>query len=485
MDCTDHPQGMRIRSMMRRGRGVHVVLVGCCGLAACHNGMRIGRTDASIDGSSEVRGQTTARGGSGGAASVGGGSGGITDGSLGGTAGAAPLADGGTGSGGLAPAGGAAGSRRGTNPSGGTGSGGLANPGSVAPGGQPGSSLLPEPVDNRPARPAWTPPFDTPLGTPGWQQSTQPICDANQGSWARSGFDIWADDRGVFALVGDGCAPDLGVPCGGAEGASIKLNPGSGWQLVYQFPPGSFSVSSPRLWPSVANGPLLVTGDFAGYGSGAAFVDNGIFAFQILARSYGAFAVGPDLAYVLDDDGVVRRLLGYSRGVWSTVGDVGGLAVWANHDFAITAGYDQTIAMLTGSAPMTVLSGVPAGEYQSVWAFAPDDVWFGNRAGQLVHYDGSHWQAHPSGSRNMGSPGIQNLWGTPGTLYFTTSTELGRWDGARAEILLSTRSDTNIGGIWGRSANEVFIALKDWRYRDNACGSVFALWFDGTQFHQF
>jgi hypothetical protein len=248
---------------------------------------------------------------------------------------------------------------------------------------------------------------------------------------------------------------------------------------------------SPRLWPSVPNGPLLVTGSFDADRTGVAFIDNGIFAIRGLGYgSYGGFAVGPDLTYVLDE----TRLLRYSGGAWSIVGDLGDalplLAVWAGPESAIVTGFNQTIATLEGTGPLTTLSGVPAGDYQAVWAFAPNDIWFGNNANQLLHYDGSKWQAHATGSRSMS--GILNLWGASGTVYFTTRTEFGRWNGSQVEILLQTDEIllqaydvSDFGTIWGRSEREVFIAVRDSKYRDNACGSVFMLWFDGAQFHQF
>jgi hypothetical protein len=242
---------------------------------------------------------------------------------------------------------------------------------------------------------------------------------------------------------------------------------------------------SPRLWPSVPNGPLLVTGSFDADRTGVAFIDNGLFAFRSLVYlSYGGFAVGPDLTYVLDE----TRLLRYSGGAWSIVGDLGGgalslLAVWAGPEWAVVTGFNQTIATLAGTGPLTTLPGVPAGTYEAVWAFAPNDIWFGNNANQLLHYDGSTWQAHATGSKSTG--GIVSLWGASGTMYFTTRTEFGRWNGSQAEILLQAGDESVFGTIWGRSEREVFIALRDWKYQDKACGSAFILWFDGAQFHQF
>jgi hypothetical protein len=231
-----------------------------------------------------------------------------------------------------------------------------------------------------------------------------------------------------------------------------------------------------------------VTGPLDGYGPGAAFFDKGIFAFQPttnLYGSYGGFAVGPDLtAYVIDE----ARLLKYSGGSWATVGDLGdqlGLeAVWAGPDGAIVAGYNQTVATQTGTAPLTLMSGVPVGEYRAVWAFGPNDLWLGNSANQLLHYDGKKWTIHATGAKSAN--GIRRLWGVSGVVYFTTGLEFGRWNGSQVEILLQAAGDIDLfGTIWGRSANEVFIAVRDWTYRDYACGTAFILWFDGTQFHQF
>ena len=466
LHCTRCSRGLALLALLASG-----------GFGACHKAMtRVATADGAV--------------GAGGAAGSGGvylatsewSSGGAKDdgGALGGVGGTV------TGGGGThTSTGGSPGADAGAVGSGGTAAGGTA-----------GTTAGSEPVDDRPPRPEWKPPFTTPLGSPGWKQSTQPICDANQGQFAYGAFDVWADARGVFALVGEGCEPGQGMQCG-KDGASIKFNSGSGWQLRYQFPPGA--AQSPRMWPSVDNGPLLVTGQIEGYGTGAAFIDYGtangadhrIAGFHAIPGAYGAFAFGPDpAAYLLD----ATRLLRYSSGTWSTVADLGDgalplAAVWAGPDGAIVSGYNQTIATQEGAAPLTFLSGVPAGQYLAIWAFGPSDVWFGNSANQLLHYDGNRWQVHATGSKSTG--GIWNLWGASGTVYFTTRTEFGRWNGSRVEILLQAQdqdqdpNDGPFGGVWGRSVDEVFVAIRDARYRDTACGSVFMLWFDGAQFHQF
>src|SRR5262245_43063042 len=92
---------------------------------------------------------------------------------------------------GAATAGGAAGlggSSGGANSGGNPGSGGAAmGEGGAASGGK---------VPND-----WQPDF--PLGEPGWKDSREPFCDVNQGRVAGGG--VFADARGVFALVANQC----------------------------------------------------------------------------------------------------------------------------------------------------------------------------------------------------------------------------------------------------------------------------------------
>jgi len=245
------------------------------------------------------------------------------------------------------------------------------------------------------------------------------------------------------------------------------------------------------MWGGFPGGPLLVTSTFCGR-YGAAFVDRGAFVFQtpLTAATNGAFVLGTDLEYVLDD----TRLQMYSSGTWSTVGGESSstlLAVWADSQTVIAAGLNQTVTVGPGSGPLTALSGVPAGDYEAVWAFGPSDIWLGNTAGQLVHYDGSKWQVYATAGSGDLHGDILQLWGASGTLYFSTPRLFGRWNGSNVETLLQAPADADVppvyefGRFWGRSANEVFIPLWDSRYVGYACGNAFVLWFDGTQFHQF
>jgi len=333
------------------------------------------------------------------------------------------------------------------------GFGGLAAGGIVpAYGGAGGGSTVvssSEPSDTRPTAPAWIPPFAESLGAPGWKQSSQPICNANQGS--ESIPSVWVDERGVFALVGADCDEYAGVPCG-KDGASLRLNAGSGWQPYFQFPPGTFWTYGTTLWGGFPNGPLLVSGDFIQHS--LAFVDKGtaeITGSDAVVQS--AFVVGDGVAYAVWDG-----LLKYSAGTWSTV---------AEQDWGM------------------------AGNYTSVWAFAADDVWFGNGAAQLLHYDGKKWKIYPTGSRDLSFSGITQLWGSSGILYFSTQAEFGRWNGTSIEMLLQPPADADLsalpaqfGRFWGTSPSNVFVPVRDSRFGQYSCGGIFVLWFDGTEFHR-
>ena len=356
-------------------------------------------------------------------------------------------------------------------------------------GGTPGTG----PIGGRPSD--WTPPFTQPLGPPGWQQSTSPICDVSLGSGesfsAEAGFNVWADERGVFATFGAGCSTGY-APCD-LNPASVQFNSGSGWQLFYEF--AADSTSGPGRLSGFPGGPLLVGGFFDNK-CRVAFLDENGLAFQTgpdgLCASagfgVGKDAAGNDLAYAVGGTEAFR----YSAGTWSTVGKGGSTlaATWTDGKIVVAAGGDQTVLMGTADGQLTPVAGVPAGGYGAVWGFGANDIWLGNGAGQLVHFDGSKWQAHDTGSRDLG--GIQQLWGDSGVLYFSTSIEFGRWNGSSVEILLQPPADAAIskypaafGQFWGRSANDVFIPLRDSRYAYYTCGGAFVLWYDGSQFHSF
>jgi hypothetical protein len=97
-----------------------------------------------------------------------------------------------------------------------------------------------------------------------------------------------------------------------------------------------------------------------------------------------------------------------------------------------------------------------------------------------VHYDGSQWRVIPTQWQ-----GIENLWGAGSELYVSSQSGFGRWNGTATESLIDASAGLQVTAFWGRSENEVFLAVTDPTFADYQCGQYFAVWFDGTKFHQF
>jgi hypothetical protein len=289
----------------------------------------------------------------------------------------------------------------------------------------------------------------------------------------------------VFALFSASCNPLAGVNCGN-EGLSLQFNAGHGWQTLYQAVP-----SGVHQLTGFPNGPLaLLGGSVDGYG--LSLVEEGSAKF---ARAFedpiykGFFVVHTDLAYAVDG----KSVLEYSNGEWLPLATlpVAGSGIWADEDTIAIVGADQAFYLQSaGESDFRLLEDVPAGNYWSVWGFGADDLWAGNQAGQIIHYDGSLWEVFTSGSTDTTGGGIAQLWGADGQVYFRTATEFGRVAEGDSEILIrreSASEEFRIGvtGIWGLSPSEVFITLTDTNYDRFACGGEFILWFDGSEFHQF
>jgi hypothetical protein len=532
---------MEMKALRRPRELLSALVAVALSLGACHGGLRTGKpaTDGAVvadsgrDGSAggSADGGSSSDGGVGGAGGLAyggaGGSGGLAQGGSAGAASGGAISGGQsgtvTGAGGVGgsrtggaggnpmggitvtpnggaggmPAGGGAGQlggnvggsaaggiggQGGGGPAGGAGGGApppLGGSGGFKIGGSGGTSL----IGDRPSD--WTPPFVLPMGPPGWRQGSSPLCDPNPREGYDAGFDAWADARGVFALVAGSCSNGY-YPCV-VNDAAVLFNAGSGWQPFYRFSADVTSYTT--LLGGFQGGKLLVAGSFDNR-SGAAFLDEGGLVFQAeISYPFGGFVadgnvVGGELAYA-----VGGNVLEYSAGTWSKVGEGNFVySAWSDGKTTIAVGADQLILMGPVGGQLKPLKGVPAGDYEAVWGFAANDLWLGNSAGQLVHFDGSTWEAHQASARSS----IQQLWGVDGTLYFSTAVEFGRWNGTSAEILLApaagtdvNRSKGKLGRFWGRSVNEVFIPVRDERYKSYICGTAFMLFFDGALFHWF
>jgi len=344
------------------------------------------------------------------------------------------------------------------------------------------------PADDRPAAPEWKPTIS--LGTPGWEMSQQAFCDPHQG--APRAYGVWADARGVYMAVSEDCginAGSGGVPCG-KEGLGLHFNDGNGWQVL--FADSKAAAARLRGFPA---GPLILLG----FGppdtqsDSVSFVSDSMLSVQPPlglgdgASGQGIFGVDADHAYafalhVTDSPSTTVRK--YAAGSWSTLGIVpiiNSHAIWADENQVVVVGTDQDIYVKSGSAAFAALPDVPAGDYWSVWGFSAQDLWFGNSVGQLVHYDGASWKVIQTSATGP----ISSLWGADGQVYFTAGDSFGRWNGTSVETLIASTSGLAIADVWGRSSSEVFLAVSDPSFADYQCGRYFAVWFDGTKFHQF
>jgi hypothetical protein len=189
------------------------------------------------------------------------------------------------------------------------------------------------------------------------------------------------------------------------------------------------------------------------------------------------YGVSADLAYAVFGNQVLK----YDAGTWSEFATLSETvyAVWADAETIVAVGPRQSAFLKAGAADFTALENVPAGDYSAVWGTSATDLWLANRA-QLVHYDGSDWETFTTPE----APG-DGIWGDGERVYYRGG-GLGRLD-QTAETLIAA-SDVPYGrvrGLWGRSATEVFVAVRDPDFDQYACGGAFILWFDGTEFHRF
>ena len=334
-----------------------------------------------------------------------------------------------------------------------------------------------------------------PVGSPGWRNSQEPLCDVRQGVGLGDTYGVWADTRGVFALVDSECiyidetltgCPNDGQ---GHQDTAVQFNDGSGWQTLFEERYTAYGGLT-----GFPNGPLVLTAGLCP----AAFLDFGGTATDCsvpdgLSTIYpppAVFVASSNLAYLA----VPTRLGEYRSGSWNVL--LNSMpetitAIWANDNLAYLAGQYQLYSWR--SQPPTgllALPNAPAAQYTTAWALKEDDVWFGNSVGQLVHYDGTSYRILQASSVDRG--GIAGMWGQGDQLYFYTQTEFGRIVDDASEILLTVPGEPPayggavISGLWGLSPQEVFLAIEgalDLNMTPCRHNSMF--WYDGVSFHQF
>jgi hypothetical protein len=334
------------------------------------------------------------------------------------------------------------------------------------------------------------------VGTPGWRNTPSPLCDVHQGLALGEIAGVWADSRGVFVLgttacifldrILTGCPPIDGQ---GHSSLILEFNDGSGWRQLWEGTPAAYAGLT-----GIPQGPLIVTGRECDLSQ----LDpkTGVGTCWLAAGGPGV----PKPTFVVDSAVVYHAtseeyfstgsFYDFRAGAWKN--EIPKLpetieAIWGTASLAYLAGAYQLYTWSSDSpGSLQPLSGGPAARYTAAWGFSDKDVWFGNSAGQLIHYDGSafkvlqvippdHW-------------GILGLWGQDGVLYFRSQMEFGRVVDGTPEILLTSSGEQGgmVAGMWGLSSTEVFLVVAGGADPDfTPCRHNSVYWFDGRTFHRF
>jgi hypothetical protein len=346
-----------------------------------------------------------------------------------------------------------------TSDGGGTGGAG----GGVA--GEAGSSWTPQ-VDF--SDPQWR----TGLAT-GWRNSREALCSERRGLM---GHALWSDNTAVFALFFSDCNPIVDVRCDGQQGISLYQNAGDGWTSLYTLDEAARNL---RL---------------SGFTGGDLIMYNHSCDIMHVSRD-GTATCGYDVDTGVDDVATAgasayaligQQVLTYQPPTWTELAvlekhEFSG-ALWAGDDSVLVTSFGQVLARGDSSGAFAQVEGVPAGDYNDVWAFG-SEIWLANRLGQLVRFDGSKWSSIDTGINDE----IRGLWGSSDNfLYFYGSEDFGRWNGQSVERFTgaTTTDHAIVRAMWGNASDEVFLIVGDNRLGDD-CGSGFMVWFDGSEFHLF
>ena len=327
----------------------------------------------------------------------------------------------------------------------------------------------------RPSAPEWKPHFE--LASPGWRASSEPLCPQRFGDVRSRG--VWTNGDHVFGLVATQCNVLAGVACGG-EGVALYENQGEGWRLLYE----TTSTNGVRGISGFVGGEIILYGGHEDCSGITHIASDGQMRCAFEDENFlgvRAVATAGDTGYALLSDRVLR----YAAPEWREVAALSksGDALWAGDESVLAAGYGDLVMRGTDGSDIGPLAGAPAGDYSAVWSFGPD-VWLANSAGQLVHHDGQAWDVIDTGTGEM-----LQLWGSSdGVLYFISDKSFGRFRNGVVELLVPPPTAANFvhfTGIWGNSADEVFLSVVDQTLRDYKCSGAFMVYFDGTEFHAF
>ena len=300
--------------------------------------------------------------------------------------------------------------------------------------------------------------------TPLWRASLEPFCSDNPSIDGRIvNLSVWSDARGVFVLVSN-------------QTETLSFNDGKGWSTIFE---GDGSPGFAGL-TGFSAGPLAQFGQFP---CGIEFFDQGRMTCSAASPFVQAVhTVSAKLAYAV----YANRVLKFDGLNWVQFGaplatDVIASAVWATSDVVLVAASSGRAFVYRNADPRfpELQAGLPAADHLAAWGASGTDLWLGNSAGALLHFDGRSWSTayQEAGECNA----IQGIWGTADTLFFWTHSAVRHWHAGSVQTLLDGPCDgpVTVRGVWGNSAAEVFVALED--STANRCNNLKLLWFNGSE----
>jgi hypothetical protein len=342
----------------------------------------------------------------------------------------------------------------------------------------------------------WAPPIDA-LGEPGWKASTTPWCHDLRGP--DHGFDVWSDERGVFVLVSQ--MPDYYT----TTLNRVYLNDGTGWTLYVD---ETSPESSPEdgIW-HMSGAPGGAIFGYGVYGEVTRIERGTLTGERFWARDL--WIVDDRLAYAAGtgDDTVAV----WNGATWGPLPgeplSMDSTVVWADGE-SLFVGGTRGMMVTHEDGSWIVHDTRTVDDFSAIWGFAGDDVWAGTYEGSLLHYDGASW-SHVDWPNMGDSPDptscrstyqqIRGMWGTGGTLFVFTASQLLVWDGAEFSTIAywpgtdggegeSHTCDGRaiIDAVWGDSETDLYLAVRaDEERARGICFDHYLLYWDGSEFHLF
>lgn len=349
------------------------------------------------------------------------------------------------------------------------------------------------------------------IGDSAWRNSKDNLCPALDME-INASIGIWSDNRGVFVSVGgeEAYRPDAEeektIEYGGevfncADGCpvgTVLFNDGSGWKEIYGFgmsfgdmkgiPNGELLFYGGGRWDSGTNGQCglytLENGEVSCVAKGDTFIRE-------------IFVVNDRLAYALLIDGGIMKFDGESWEPLAVPPPRRLSTIWANEDILFADGLSYS------EEQWKVYEKGEGANF--IWGFAADDVWaVQSSPTKIYHFDGKTWETlyeswpfsrHSSCENDWSQQPITGIWGSDGVLYVYSYSQIARLENGNIDLILDLpciefngdpwRDSLGIASLWGNSKDEVFVLVWDGSQYETECGTVRAMFYDGTGWNWF